>query len=218
MHANVDGSLSPKEFSTLKRVLSQANEVCRLLSDHSRLTRARNYARHRARRLGLCVDIEKAKACPQKAVSVIPLPIIDTDPSPTAASLALLQAEHRRLIRHKRNWTLPTTLTDIVPALGSETRKDGTHTLSPLNLSLSVQNFSAHGKPTTSVLWSGISVSQHDTSPALRLSAMSLQDSAPANRRRPFLPLPDVLIESWNENGDTPSSSGSSKRLTHLLA
>jgi len=35
-------------------------------------------ARHRAQKLGLAVDIEKAINCPQRAVSVIPLPLLDT--------------------------------------------------------------------------------------------------------------------------------------------
>ncbi|RDB24640.1 hypothetical protein Hypma_008184 [Hypsizygus marmoreus] len=43
-----------------------------------------HHARKRAARIGLTVDIRKAVACEQRQVSVVPLPILDTTPSPVS--------------------------------------------------------------------------------------------------------------------------------------
>ncbi|KAJ6614904.1 hypothetical protein B0H10DRAFT_2262054 [Mycena sp. CBHHK59/15] len=54
----------------------------------SSILRAANarYARVAASKLGLALDIKKAVNCPERQVSVIPLPILDTAPSPAPSS------------------------------------------------------------------------------------------------------------------------------------
>src|ERR1700722_14526383 len=101
MLTSIDASLPAKEFNSLKSILSETNEIYRRLADRLRTIQLKNNARRRARNLGLSVNVDKAKACPQKAVSVIPLPVIETSPSPVAQ----FPSEPRRHIRHKRNWS-----------------------------------------------------------------------------------------------------------------
>jgi hypothetical protein len=104
----IDNSLSSEDFTDLKRTLFQSNEFYRYIADDLRSTPLKNSARHRARELGLRINIDKAKACPQKAVSLLPLPIIENSPSPTVSlSFHSLHTRQHHYVRHTRNWTLP---------------------------------------------------------------------------------------------------------------
>jgi hypothetical protein len=82
--------LSPQEFRTLKRILGRTDEEYRSVANRLRCTRPGNVARHRASMLRLSVNVDKAKACPQKDVSHNPLPTLVTSPrrsrcSPTSS-------------------------------------------------------------------------------------------------------------------------------------
>jgi len=90
-----------------------------------RSSRARSNARSRARTLGLCINVDKAKACPLNAISVVPLPIIDATPSPSTSSSH--DFDFRCASRHSRRW--------IVYSQG-----DG-QALSPLSSSLGLLSF-----------------------------------------------------------------------------
>ncbi|KAK7041766.1 hypothetical protein VNI00_009055 [Paramarasmius palmivorus] len=66
-------------------VLRRSNEHYRQVAESLRQSiRPTFHARKRAYNLGLSVDIHKAINCPQRQVSVIPLPIIDTCMSPSS--------------------------------------------------------------------------------------------------------------------------------------
>ncbi|KAJ7171562.1 hypothetical protein C8R43DRAFT_18949 [Mycena crocata] len=76
-------SLSPRHFSRLSAILTEANAHYRTVAAAARAAKRPTYhARMRAYKLGLGVDIQRAVNCPEEHVSAIPLPIIDTTPSP----------------------------------------------------------------------------------------------------------------------------------------
>ena len=52
-----------------------------------------HHARRRARSLGLTVDIQLALRCPQRVVSVVPLPVLDLSSSPALSPLDSLSTE-----------------------------------------------------------------------------------------------------------------------------
>jgi hypothetical protein len=75
-------SLPPQKFFFILETLRRANFCSSLVAlQHCNYYTARrtHSARFRARKLGLTIDIDKAKNCPQNAVSVIPLPILEVD-------------------------------------------------------------------------------------------------------------------------------------------
>ncbi|KIY48645.1 hypothetical protein FISHEDRAFT_73433 [Fistulina hepatica ATCC 64428] len=77
-------SLSSPAFAILLSSYRSANILYGELADMTRSRLHPTYhARKRAAGLGLAVDICRAAACPHNQVSVIPLPILDTSPSPT---------------------------------------------------------------------------------------------------------------------------------------
>src|ERR1700731_2083163 len=91
MGPRVDRCLSQEDFVALKCTLSECNKAYRFVASRWRAIYSRQAAannspnhRYRAQRLGLNVDVKKALRCPQRAVSVLPLPVIDRTMSPTA--------------------------------------------------------------------------------------------------------------------------------------
>ncbi|KAG1775079.1 hypothetical protein EV702DRAFT_460237 [Suillus placidus] len=86
-------ALSDAALSDLARKLRYANArygqiACRL---RCRITITRTYhAQRRAFWSGLRIDIAKAKDCPSTAISVMPLPVLDTTPSPSPLMLSPL--------------------------------------------------------------------------------------------------------------------------------
>ncbi|KAJ6569409.1 hypothetical protein B0H19DRAFT_1135344 [Mycena capillaripes] len=77
------GSISPRHFSRLSTILSESNEHYRTVAAAVRAAKKPTYhARTRAQKLGLSLDIKRAISCPEREVSVVPLPVIDRAPSP----------------------------------------------------------------------------------------------------------------------------------------
>ncbi|KAJ7198242.1 hypothetical protein C8J57DRAFT_1417286 [Mycena rebaudengoi] len=82
-------ALPPHRLARLSLILREANAHYRRVADSFRASlRPTHHARTRAEKIGLTLNIEKAVACPEHQVSVIPLPIIDTTPSPTISRRA----------------------------------------------------------------------------------------------------------------------------------
>jgi len=78
-------------FASVMNTIRAAAVRCRESSrGHSPLTPS-HHARHRARTLGLTVDIQLALRCPHRAVSVVPLPILDLTESPAFSPLDSLR-------------------------------------------------------------------------------------------------------------------------------
>ncbi|TFK71745.1 hypothetical protein BDN72DRAFT_837325 [Pluteus cervinus] len=78
-------------------VIQQANERYRRVAREIRQSlRPTLHAQRRALCLGLVVDIQKADNCPQRQISVQPLPIIDTTPSPNEVLTIRIPAKSQR--------------------------------------------------------------------------------------------------------------------------
>jgi hypothetical protein len=75
-------------IATLRAVNARYHHIAIQFRRHLKPTQ---HARRHARSLGLSLDIERAMNCPQRAVSAIPLPILDTSSSPTPYQLPPLQ-------------------------------------------------------------------------------------------------------------------------------
>jgi hypothetical protein len=133
MHLPVDNSLSSDDFTDLKRTLLQSNQFYRCIAVDLRSIPLKNSARRRARELGLRINIDKAKACPQKAVSLLPLPIIESSPSPTVSLSFQSPYTRQHYAHHKRNWTLPSFFSPLVREVpqGEQKRLSSIYPCSP---------------------------------------------------------------------------------------
>lgn len=77
--------LSPTQFTAVLDTIRTANLHMRRAADSARASYSpKGHAHRRARKLQLGVNVIKAANCPQRQVSIIPLPIIDISPSPTS--------------------------------------------------------------------------------------------------------------------------------------
>ncbi|KAG5651977.1 hypothetical protein H0H81_006751 [Sphagnurus paluster] len=78
-------ALQPNHIRNLILILRRANAHYTYVASRIRASlKPTQHARTRAQNLGLRVNIEKAHNCPQKQVSVVPLPIIEVSPPPIA--------------------------------------------------------------------------------------------------------------------------------------
>ncbi|KAJ7719232.1 hypothetical protein DFH07DRAFT_1009692 [Mycena maculata] len=88
-------SLSQRHFDRLSSILMEANARYTAVASATRAAKSStHHARTRAQKLGLEICTVRAAACPEKMVSTIPLPIIDSSestPTPAAAPLSISQ-------------------------------------------------------------------------------------------------------------------------------
>jgi hypothetical protein len=84
-HALSDAAISDLTYK-LRYANARYTRVASELRRRVAFTRT-HHAKRRAFWSGLCVDVEKAKGCPMTAISVRPLPVLDTTPSPSPLML-----------------------------------------------------------------------------------------------------------------------------------
>lgn len=85
-HALSDGALSDLAYK-LRYANARYTRVAFELRFRITCTRT-HHAKRRAFWSGLRIDVEKAKGCPMTAISVKPLPVLDTTPSPSPIMLS----------------------------------------------------------------------------------------------------------------------------------
>ncbi|KAF5377283.1 hypothetical protein D9615_006468 [Tricholomella constricta] len=77
--------LEPYHIRNLILILRRANDHYTHVAARIRASlRPTLHARRRAQYLGLTIDVQSAHNCPQKQVSVVPLPILEVSPAPAA--------------------------------------------------------------------------------------------------------------------------------------
>ncbi|KAJ7652153.1 hypothetical protein DFH06DRAFT_1134679 [Mycena polygramma] len=97
---NRRASMSPRHFERLSTILSESNEHYRAVAAAVRAAKKPTFhARTRAQKLGLSLDIKLAVNCPERQVSVIPLPVIDRAPSPSQQPRPRGRASQRPALR-----------------------------------------------------------------------------------------------------------------------
>jgi hypothetical protein len=85
-------ALPASHFSRVLITIRSANIRHRqLAADLRPVLNSTQHARRRARNLGLTVDIQRAAGCPQRAISAVPLPILDISSSPDLRAVVPLQ-------------------------------------------------------------------------------------------------------------------------------
>ncbi|KAF9466860.1 hypothetical protein BDZ94DRAFT_1249959 [Collybia nuda] len=136
--------LQPHHFSNLIEILRRANEVYKAVAIEIRANlrpsrRARRYARNV---LGLQVDVGKAVRCDQKQISVVPLPILDTDYSPIVTvnpGIYLSGNTHElRSISSQLSLRRRPTLKCVIPEVVTRTTPNGTTSTIALPRSTSI--------------------------------------------------------------------------------
>jgi len=91
-HALSDAALSDLTYR-LRYANARYTRVASELRCRVAFTRT-HHAKHRAFWSGLCIDVEKAKGCPMTAISVRPLPVLDTTPSLSPLMLSFHESEY----------------------------------------------------------------------------------------------------------------------------
>ncbi|KAJ8590916.1 hypothetical protein M405DRAFT_815213 [Rhizopogon salebrosus TDB-379] len=94
-HALSDAAISDLTYK-LRYANARYTRVASELRRRVAFTRT-HHAKRRAFWSGLSVDVEKAKGCPMTAISVRPLPVLDTTPSP---SPLMLEFFHESAVEH----------------------------------------------------------------------------------------------------------------------
>ncbi|KAG5642567.1 hypothetical protein DXG03_002554 [Asterophora parasitica] len=123
--------LQPYHIRNLILILRRANDHYAHVAARIRASlRPTRHAHKRAQRLGLTINVQDAVNCPQKMVSVIPLPIIEVSPAPAApAPLPYTEVGHsiRRQARAEPLQRRPALKCAIpVPAIMTRTSPNGT--------------------------------------------------------------------------------------------
>jgi hypothetical protein len=80
-------SLPSPHFAGVMNTIRAAAVRCRESAPRHSPLPPSHHARHRARTLGLTVDTQLAIRCPHRAVSVVPLPVLDLTESPALSPL-----------------------------------------------------------------------------------------------------------------------------------
>ncbi|KIY46407.1 hypothetical protein FISHEDRAFT_75657 [Fistulina hepatica ATCC 64428] len=151
------------------------------------MTRARlrltHHACKRAERLKLAVNIPRALACPHSQVSVIPLPVIDTTPSPTELAAA------DDLYLAPQNGSGPTLRRRAARRYRSAScESSGSEYSLPSVVEMDIG-------PSSGVL-------EHHRIPQIVIDESS--NSAHADRANPARPVPDVPVDMKMGAGDDP--------------
>ncbi|KAF8641536.1 hypothetical protein AX16_009913 [Volvariella volvacea WC 439] len=99
-------TLSYSQLNDLISILRIANAKYQYLAAKSRESVCyTHHAKAKAFHLGLSINIKKARNCPQRQISVIPLPVLDLSPSPARETLKIripgrnqVQKEHNPIV------------------------------------------------------------------------------------------------------------------------
>jgi hypothetical protein len=179
-------------------------------------------AKAKASKKGLSINIERAKGCPQTAVSVIPLPIIDTTPSPEPLVITIPptsdQRRRRRRSLTRRSLAVPSLVQRVLSPLSASVIQVSLLPATPLDAPvssnqlpiLSPLDFSSI--PSISVSYFSSPIVDKKTQSAVSITTgdvpYGVAPAAPAPQVRE---LPDVPIDAdyW-EDIDMSSSSRSS--------
>jgi hypothetical protein len=205
MHSrqNISTILSDKHFNSLKAMLDNERDKVRFAACALRLKytkQFKNIAKAKASKKGLYINVDKAKKCPQTAVSVIPLPIIDPTQTPAASPTQSLDWKrhptstaptlmlHRHKVQSRRR---PTSTPSVCPS---------SHVLSPLSSSLQMLPFPDVNSQASAALM----VPSMPTISVSHFSAISIEDRVPM----------DVL--SLTDDDDLYSSAVSSHFVEKL--
>jgi hypothetical protein len=140
----------------------------------------KNIAKAKASKKGLYINVDKAKKCPQTAVSVIPLPIIDPTRTPAASPTHSLDLKrhptsplitaptfmsHHHKVQSRRR---PTSTPSICPS---------SHVLSPISSSLQMLPLSDVNSQASAALM----VPSMPTISVSHFSAISIDDQVPVD-------------------------------------
>ncbi|KAF7340274.1 hypothetical protein MVEN_01946400 [Mycena venus] len=202
-------ALSSRHFTRLSSILNEANAHYRAVAASARAsTRPTHHARSRAQKLGLAVNIKAAVNCPEREVSVKPLPVIERSPVP----------QHRKPLPQKR----PTLSLIVPPTVAARTQVDVPTSTGPYS-SISLSPTAAPA-PAPTVLrgphvpWRGptsrFSLTPND--PIFEVSMFSLPPRpAPRPDEAPVLAYPPTSgAADYASSSDTASVSGCASSST----
>lgn len=211
-HYHMSTILSDRHFSSLKAMLANQRERVRFTAYALRIKygkQFKNMAKAKASKKGLCINVEKAKKCPQTAVSVVPLPVIDPIQSP---------------VRPPGLKRRPSSLSVPIPTSSSRPRKMQTRprptstpsassALSPLSSSLQLRtlpDINSHGKPArqTHAVLPRLDIPAIPAISVSYFSAMSIEDRVPM----------DVLSASGDDLYAPAAPAGIVKELPEVMS
>jgi len=217
--------LSHRHFEGLKCLMRHSSSNLQLVAQSLRYTygqKFKNNAKAKASKKGLSINIERAKGCPQTAVSVLPLPIIDTTPTPEPLLITIPptsdQRRRRRRSPTQRNLAVPSLVQRVLSPISASVIQVSLLPATPLNAPvastqqpfLSPLDFSSI--PSISVSYFSSPVVEKKTQCAVSIdTGDAAYGTAPAAPAPQIRELPDVPVDAdyW-EDIDMSSSSRSS--------